>query len=397
MEGGTRSYEIARRLVARGHEVHMITSDRDPGGTSGGYQTDEDGITVHWLPVFYSNTLSNTSRIHAFLVFARRSLRKALHVPGDLVFATSTPLTIALPAVWAARRRNIPMVFEVRDLWPELPIAIGALTNPLAIRGARWLERFAYRNSEHVVVLSPGMKNGVLKMGYPADRVSIIPNSCDLKLFSAPADLGIELRSRYSWLGNRPLVVYAGTLGLINGVDYLVHVAAKVKSMDSEIRFLVVGSGKMTRDVRRVATSARVLDQNFFMWEGVSKDKMPAILSAATVATSLFVDLEPMWINSANKFFDGLAAGKPVVINYRGWQADLLEDNGAGLVLPANDHQAAALSLVRHIRNPNWLHKSGDAAAKLARECFDRDQLAQKLEHVLLRVEADWLAGQKFR
>ena len=188
MPGGTRSYEMARRLVAMGHEVNMVTSWREekaqwspllPKNKSGWFVTDEAGIKVHWLPVPYSNRMGFGERIRAFFLFALRSAQRAAALDADIVFATSSPLTIALPAVYAARRRKVPMVFEVRDLWPEMPIAMAALQSPLQIRAARALESWAYRNAAAVVALSLGMKQGVVDTGYPARQVAVIPSSSD--------------------------------------------------------------------------------------------------------------------------------------------------------------------------------------------------------------------------
>ncbi len=150
MSGGTRSFEIARRLVAYGHKVHMITSDRRSTFTRRWYRTNEHGIQVHWLPVPYENAMPYHVRIRAFLRYAVNAGLYAGQFEADLVYATSTPLTIALPAIYLAKRRNIPMVFEVRDLWPELPIAVGAIKGPL-IFPARWLERIAYYNSAYII------------------------------------------------------------------------------------------------------------------------------------------------------------------------------------------------------------------------------------------------------
>src|SRR5205823_13311940 len=128
MAGGSRSYEMARRLVAAGHDVHMVTSDRDAADAHAPWRHSvEAGIHVHWTPIAYDNRMSYGERMRAFLRFAWRAARKAVALRGDVVFATSTPLTIAIPAVYAARRLRVPMVFEVRDLWPEVPIAIGAI------------------------------------------------------------------------------------------------------------------------------------------------------------------------------------------------------------------------------------------------------------------------------
>ena len=175
--GGTRSYEMARRLVAWGHEVHMVASSRDaePNWRCGWRETEESGIHVHWLPVPYSNAFSYAARTRAFFEFAWGAELKAASLEGDVVFATSTPLTIALPAVYAARRKQIPMVFEVRDLWPELPIAMGALRRPLLIAAARCLERFAYRNSAHIVALSLTRK--VLRLSVGRSAICFQPQS----------------------------------------------------------------------------------------------------------------------------------------------------------------------------------------------------------------------------
>lgn len=387
MSGGTRSYEMARRLVARGHEVQLITSRRDPGGVGGSwFQTDESGIHVHWLSVPYSNMMSYWERIVAFLKFAIGAAFKAATLPADVVFATSTPLTIVLPAVYAARRHKVPMVFEVRDLWPELPIAVGALRGKPVIWVARWLERWAYRNAAYIIALSPGMEAGIIRTGYPANRVHVIPNSADLEFLAVSESVGREFRQRYEWLHDRPLIVYTGTLGMINGVEYLARLAASTRSLVPEARFLVIGSGRERDRVLYVAQCLGVLNQTFFMLDPLPKAEIPAVLAAADIAVSLVIDLPELWANSANKFFDALASGTPVAINYRGWQAEILEKTGAGLVLDPRNVDQAALHLAKALQDPSWLTTAGQVARNLAKERFSRDQLAQQFEAVLRRA-----------
>ena len=392
MAGGTRSYEMARRFAAQGHDVQMITSARSPnvsGRGSGWFETDEDGIHVHWYPVPYSNAMGFTQRIRAFLAFAVHAARRAADLGGDVIFATSTPLTIALPGLYARRRVGRPMVLEVRDLWPEMPIAVGALRGWPMVAAARTLERTAYSRSARVVALSPGMRDGVIRSGYPAERVHVIPNSADLDLFDVPEQSGEAFRAGLPWLGSRPLVVYTGTLGRLNGVTYLARIAAAVARTAPEVRFLVVGDGLEEPEVRRVAAELGVLDRSFFMIGRTSKEQMPAVLSAADVATSLFIDLPEMWYNSANKFFDALAAGRPLMINYRGWQADLLESTGAGIAVPAADPEAAAPLLLGFLGDRSRLERARAEARTLARERFSRDSLARDLEGVLLQAAGE--------
>ena len=388
MAGSTRSYEMARHLVDSGHGVHMLTSDRNATRqrNSRWYETYEAGIRVHWLPIPYGNRLSYGDRIKAFLKFAIKAATKAASLGGDVVFATSTPLTIALPGIYAAKRNRIPMVFEVRDLWPELPIAVGAIRNPELIWAARQLEKLAYHFSSRVVALSPGMKEGIVAKGYPAKNVTIIPNICNQDLFGVPPEYGHKFRSQHSWLGNRHLVVYMGTLGTINGVGYLARLAKAVRNIDPEIRFLIIGTGKEEQKVLKTAVELGVFEQNFFMMGEVARKEIPIFLSAADIATSTVIDMKELWANSANKFFDALASGTPVGINYRGWQADLLRKTGSGIVLDVNDIQAAAEALVRVIHDRQWLERSSAAAQKLARQEFSGDGLAKKFEQVLVEA-----------
>lgn len=394
MKGGTRSYEMARRMVAAGHEVHMVTSIREEDSSSSEWtQTNEDGIHVHWLTVPYDNKMSYLKRILAFFQFAIKARKKAVELGGDIIFATSTPLTIAIPAVYAKKKLKIPLVFEVRDLWPELPIVMGAIKSPILKWAARKLERYAYFNSEHVVGLSPGMSEGVAATGFPKEKISTIPNSCDLELFDPAVNSGAEFRSRFPWLQDRPLVIYAGTLGHINGVVYLADLAAQVYKLNPDVRFLVIGAGVDEDKVRARATELGIYDKNFFMLDIIAKHDIPSVFAAATISTSLFINLPEMWANSANKFFDALAAGKPVAINYGGWQKEIVEKEGLGVVLPTEPNEEAARSLVNLIESKERLLQSGEHSRKVAEEVFSRDILAAKLIDVIEKTYLKSVSG----
>jgi len=383
MSGGTRSYEMARRLVAMGHEVNMVTSWREEGGERDWYETEEAGIRVHWLPVPYSNHMSYSERMRAFVRFAWQAARKAASIPADVVFATSTPLTIALPGAYAARKRKVPMVFEVRDLWPDVPIAMGALPNPVMRIGAKRLEDFAYRRSNRIVALSPGMKEGVVSSGVPPERVAVIPNSSDLELFDPDTADRQLFREVHPELGKGPLVVYGGTMGRVNGVGYLARIASAAKQHGSTIQFVVVGRGAEEEEVRKIASDEGVLGVNFHLYPPLPKKEMPNLLAAADVSVSLVINVEALWANSANKFFDALASGTPMAINHGGWQAELLRDTGAGLVLPPDAPEEAAARLEAFLSDREGLQGAGEAARELARSRFSRDDLAVQLERVL--------------
>jgi glycosyltransferase involved in cell wall biosynthesis len=383
--GSTRSYEMARRLVAAGHEVVMITTDRGSARASWTVEINE-GIEVHRLGVPYSNYMGKIERISAFLRFAWKSAMRASLVSGDVVLATSTPLTIAIPGIYAARRLKVPMVLEVRDLWPDLPIELGVLRDPISIYIARLLERFAYKEAREIVALSPTMGESIASRGVSSDRITVIPNSADVTEFAKCEQSGRELRESTRWLGNRPMILYAGTLGRINGVAYLVKLAAALKAYIPDIAVVIVGDGAERKAVEDLARELGVFEESVYLLPPVPKEEIIAWFGAATIVTSLFVDIKGMWANSANKFFDGLAAGRPVAINYGGWQAKIIMDHDAGLILPPNDVMEAARMVGEKLSNEQWRMQAGQNAKNLAKQTFARDSLAKQLIEVLHRV-----------
>lgn len=384
MSGGTRSFEMARRLVAAGHRVSMITSNRDGGGRSGWYTTNEAGIDVHWLPVAYSNQLSYPRRVWAFVRFAIASARRAASVQCDVIFATSTPLTVAIPALYASWRRSIPMVFEIRDMWPAVPIALGVIRNPVLVWLARLLERTAYKRSAHIVALAPGMKEDVVAGGIAPEKVTVIPNGCDLDVFGTTATIEGGPREKYPWLAARRLVVFTGTLGRANGVSYLARVAAFVKLIDPEIRFVVIGDGADTAAVRSVALQSGVLDSTFFMFQAQPKHVAAQWIRSADLVMCLFTGPRAIWKDAVqNKFFDAVAAGKPTASNFEGFQSLVAVEHGIGVILDSEDHAKAAKQLVEILNDAQWLAGVAARSRVLAEGDFSRDVLAKRLLTVL--------------
>jgi len=387
MVGSLRSYEFARHLVNQGHEVHMITSWREECDSRDWFFSEESGIQVHWLPLAYSNKLSFAKRLKVFFRFAYYAAKKLVELNGDVVFATSTPLTIALPAVIASRSLHIPMVFEVRDLWPEVPISLGVLRNPVAKWLARRLERFAYNRSAHIIALSPDMKVGITESGTHNDRVTVIPNIADLSLFSSLEQSSSFVKDNYPELEGRRVVLYTGTFGYVNGLSYLVKMAKTLKDEgDLDICFVAIGGGAEFEKVKEEAESLGVLNSYIYLYPAISKQKIPSLIAKAELMISLVINNQALWANSANKFFDALASGTPIIINHRGWQADLIDETGAGLVLPADSPELGAVELIQFMTDTNRMLSAGIAAKRLAKERFERNLLVRKFEKVLLDV-----------
>jgi len=388
MSGSTRSYEMARRLVAAGHEVSMVTSWREQTDKKNWFMTEEAGIKVYWLPVPYSNGMNYIERIKAFFKFAWSSAHKAASLDGDVVFATSTPLTIAVPAIYSSWKKQIPMVFEVRDMWPAVPIALGAIRHPLLVKLALWLEKKAYKHSSHIVALAPGMRNDIVAGGISEEKVSVIPNGCDLDVFSG-VHKGHSPRDHYSWLENRKLILFAGTIGRANGVDYLVRIARQVSFSDPEVRFAIVGEGGEWEKVRSLAVQEGIFEKNFFMLPALPKCDLVPWLHAADIIVALFTGPRVIWKDAVqNKFFDALAVGKPIACNFDGFQSQVAVESDIGFILDPLNIESAADRLLSAINNQDWLDAVPNRAKILAEGRFNRDRLAAELERILVDVVA---------
>jgi glycosyltransferase involved in cell wall biosynthesis len=385
--GGTRSYEFARRLVERGHEVCMLSAapegDAEP-------RARVDGVDVVQIRAGYQNYMDATkvsyrARFGEFVRFALAATRAARKVDRpDVIYATSPPLTMALPAIAASRRHRVPFVFEVRDLWPEAPIQMGALNGRIAVRAARALERFVYRRAAHVVALSPGMRDGVVAAGKPAGQVSLIPNASDLELFSPDVD-GAPARERLG-LDRRFVCSYFGTMGEANDLTQVIEAARLLSDRgENEVAFVLHGDGKRRPELERMAQG---LDNVVFSDPIPDKRAIAEIAAASDACMTIYKDVPVLYTCSPNKLFDTFAAGRAAIVNTPGWLTELVEGNEAGVAVQPADGADLAEKVVFLRDNPELVRRYGANGRRLAEREFARDLLAERLEQVLARAAA---------
>ena len=385
---GTRSYEMAKRLVKSGHDVTFITSSAyfsDNYNLNYGWNLiDIEGIKLHVLHLAYSNKDSFFKRILKFIRFSVSSTVKSFSIKADVVFATSTPLTIAIPGVIYSKCKKRPLVFEVRDLWPELPVAAGVIKNKLIIKFATWLEKYTYKNSTRLIGLSPGMCDGIIKHGISPDKVTLATNSCDTSLFDVSEDVGIDyLKSKLGFVNGRKLIVYTGTFGLINNVSYIVSLAKAAQNSNPNLCFVAIGDGMEKEKIISEARALGVYNKNLYFLDPVPKTEIVRLLSAADLSLSLFGPVKEMWHNSANKLFDALASKTPIAINYGGWQKDFIKEHKCGLVLEADDYKASSMLISDFLDSKSDYEVAVNSCKTLAYEHFSRDMMATRVEKTL--------------
>jgi len=388
---GIRSYEMARRLVERGHEVCMVCGSYKGGTTGltgpfvGGKRRGMilPGLEVVEFDLSYGNSDGFIKRTVTFLRFALRSVALALTEPYDLVFATTTPLTAGIPGILARWLRGKPFVFEVRDLWPELPKVMGVIRNPVVLQGMSILEWASYRSAHRLIGLSPGIVDGIASRGVPRARIALIPNGCDIGIFSAPATPWRPEGIKDTDL----LALFAGTHGKANGLDAVLDAAAELQKRGREdIKILLVGQGAMKAGLMQKAAGQGL--SNVVFHDPVDKSRLAGLMAATDIGLQTLANVPAFYYGtSPNKFFDYLAAGLPVLNNYPGWLAELITEHQCGFAVPPENPQAFADALVQAANDREALSRKGQRALALAKAQFDRRILSNQF--------VDWLENGK--
>jgi glycosyltransferase involved in cell wall biosynthesis len=388
--GGTRSFEFASRLARAGHEVIVVCGSYQGGdtGLSGDFKQRVrrgrvSGFEVIEYQLPYSNKLSFVARTRAFLRFAKFCSRIALTQKVDVVYATSTPLTVAIPGILARWFRGVPFVFEVRDLWPELPKAMGVIKNPVILSAMSALEWTAYKSAHHCIGLSPGIKQGIVKHGIAEDRVALIPNSADIDTFRP------DVASRLDVPGIEPgdtVALFTGTHGPANGLDGVLDVAAVLKGRGRrDIKLVFIGDGKLKKALVGRAEQEG-LDNCLFL-DPMPKRRLAAVVAGADIGLMILANVPAFYYGtSPNKFFDYLSAGVPVLVNYPGWLADLVNAHECGIAVPPENPIAFAKALERLADDPDLRKRMGKRGRTLAETEYSRDEMGKRVVTVLETV-----------
>ncbi|MFC0410087.1 glycosyltransferase family 4 protein [Roseomonas elaeocarpi] len=382
----TRAHAMAAALAARGHAV-TLACGRYAGAETGlrlpfrnGRRDGRSGAgfrVVQWdIPC--GNAQGLAARAVAFGRFASRATGLALRGRWDVVFASSTPLTVAIPALAAHRWHGTPFVFEIRDPWPELPRAMGEAPG-WALAGMEHLADRACRNAAAVIGLTEGMAGTAIARGAAAGRVHVVPNGCDLDLFGPQVSPWRPVEAA-PW---ECLAVYAGAHGRANGLDALLDAAAVLRGRgERRVRIVLVGDGAEKARLRAEA-EVRALDNLTFL-DPMPKRQLAQLLAGSQVALHCLADVPEFaeW-TAPNKLMDGLAAGRAVVTNVAGRAARIVEAGPSGIAVPPGDAAALAGALVTLAADPTRREAMGLAARAQAMRLWDRRLQARRLCEVV--------------
>ncbi|MEG0697875.1 MAG: glycosyltransferase family 4 protein, partial [Algoriella sp.] len=241
-QGGTRSYELAKYFQKNGADVTIIT----------GFPTTNDNqnnIQVKSTHTSYNQKMSKIKRIFSFIHFSFKSVLIGLKQKDiDIIYGTSTPLTVGMISLFISKCLRKPYIFEVRDVWPDIPIELGYLKNPLVIYLLKKCEMLIYKNANHIIVLSSGMQTNLIIKGIDSKKITVAENMVNNELVTKIKEkkdielANFERKELFDWMADKFVVVHPGTMGVVNDLDYLLRAAEKLQS-NKKIAFLLIGEG----------------------------------------------------------------------------------------------------------------------------------------------------------
>ncbi len=366
--GAIRSYYLAKALVDAGITPIVISSHNQPRPSVEVYE----GITIYYLAIPYDNKFGFFSRIFSFLRFSISAIKCSINIKDiDFCYAISVPLTIGLTAMWLKWQRKIPYFFEVGDLWPEAPIQMGFIKSKFLQSPLYYLERKIYQSAFQLVALSPAIKNDI-ETKVSGKVVSMIPNIADCEFYK-PRE---KSQRESSSISEKFVVSYIGALGLANGLEYFLACANTSQNAGLSIRFLICGEGALREKL--IDNASKLNLQNITFVDFQDREGVKRILTKTDAAFVCYKTFPVLETGSPNKFFDGLAAGKLIIVNFGGWIKNEIEEASCGIFVDPNQPNDFVEKISPFLSDEQKLKSYQKAARQLAEKKYSRIILSER-------------------
>ena len=377
----SRHYTLLAHL-AKTHRVTLLTTPAWKGQRlTRAFAWVPEGVEIREAAIPYENRMGPARRALAFAQYAGWAVREGLRIDKpDVIWGISTPLTAAWAAAQVARWRRVPWVFEVQDLWPAFPIAMGAVPTALARQQLYRMEKRLYQSARHILPLSPDMARYVTNLGIPAEKVTTVLNGTDLDLAARGTPEAVAALRQMQGLAGKNVVLYAGTFGRANDIPTLVAAAEAMAVEDSDAVWVFLGHGFFEP---LVAAAAARWPGRIRLVGGQARHEVFEWFALAAVSVVSFLGMPVLDANSPAKLYDSLAVGTPVVVTNAGWTKELVEKHACGWYVPAGDAVALAVQLRESLRHPGQLAAAGRNGRILASQKFDRQELAAQVQRIL--------------
>jgi glycosyltransferase involved in cell wall biosynthesis len=385
-----RVHEFGRAWVQSGAQVTVLTAfpNFPTGVVPARYghrlaATESlDGLRVQrsWILALPNRELGQRGAVQLSFLLSTLAFGAPRLGAVDVVVASSPPLFVGLAGWLLARWRQVPFVLEVRDLWPEAALDLGLLrTGSPAARALAGLATFLYRRATRVVVVTDGFLQHLARQGVPAERLAVVPNGADLRLFGSVTN-GTVARRALGFAEDGMLATYLGSLGVAQGLDVVLDAAAALP----DVCFALIGDG--SDRARLIAERDRRGLNNVRLLPSVPRAQVPSVYAASDIAIVPLRDVPIFSTFVPSKLFELLAAGRPIVGALRGEARDILERSGAAVLVEPDDGASVATAVARLARSTELRTELGARGRAFAAAHYDRDQLAARYLRLLDEV-----------
>ncbi len=391
----TRVYELSRRWVRMGHEVTVVTCAPNvprgvvyAGYVNHLYQREVvEGVDTRRVWTYLAANEGSVRRIANYVSFLLSGGLAALLAPRpDVLIATSPQFFCGWAGVVASAVRRVPFVLEIRDLWPESIVAVGAMRRSRRVRFLEALERCMYAAASTIVTVGEGYRRKLAERGVAPEGVEVIPNGVDRGLFRAGAD-GSRVRREYG-LGDAFVLVYAGTIGMGCGLDVALRAGRLLRERGRhDVRILLVGDGAIRERLER---DAREADLSNVVFTGrLDKERMPEVLGAADACLVHLARRELFKTVLPSKIFEAAAMSRPIVLGVEGFAAELVAGAGAGICIEPENADELVRATLRLADDPGLAKRLGEAGRVEIAARYDYDALASRYAELLDRIAAE--------
>lgn len=386
----TRTYEHCRQWVKDGHHVTVVTCapNHPQGKVYEGYSNliyqheTRDGIGVIRVWTFVTANEGFLKRTLNYISYLCSAVIASLFLPkADVVISTSPQFFNGLAGYVVGKLKRIPWVLEIRDLWPESIVAVGAIKNPAIIKMLEWIEQFAYRKADRIVPVTDSFKTYIQGKGIAAGKITVVKNGVDLAQF-VPIN-GMSALAEELGIKGKFVVSYFGTHGMAHHLETIFHAARRLSS-SKDIVFLMVGDGAERHALVRMRDKMAL--GNVIMLDQQPKSRMREFWALSDISLVLLKKSDLFKTVIPSKIFESLAMAKPIILGVEGESADLLRAAKAGICIEpehADDLAARVLELSQH---PEQCRQLGRNGRQYVMEHFDRTVLARKLASVIETV-----------
>lgn len=372
--GAIRSYYLAKALAEAKIQTVVITSHNEKL-----YKKVEiEGIEVHYLPIAYENRFGFFARSVSFVKFVWGCVRLTGGISDvKLCYAISAPLTVGLAAIRIKKRFKIPFLFEVGDLWPDAPIQLGVVNNFFFKKALFQLEKLIYKEAQSVIALSPSIQSAIEKK-VPGKRTYLIPNMADCDFFK-PEVKNPVLENKFGVTG-KFVVSYIGAIGLANGLDYFLECANASRKANLPIHFLLCGEGASLDRLKRNVASMNL--SNFSFIDFQSRKGVNEVMNVTDAAFICYKNVPILETGSPNKFFDGLAAGKLIIINFGGWIKNEITEAHCGIYVNPVSPTDFVKKISPFLSDEKLLKNFQEASRQLGERKYSRKILSKKFQEI---------------